>query len=57
MNPQCYTMMNAAAGVVATTSGFYITFMEHVEISLRVGTAATALVIGVLTVRNLLRKK
>lgn len=56
MNQHCYILLNAVTGLVASASGFYVTFMEHVEISLRVCTAATAVVIGVLTIRNMLRK-
>mgnify|MGYP003641340161 CR=1 FL=1 len=34
-----------------------ITFMEHIEIGLRVGTSFLGLIIAVLTIRNLWRNK
>ena len=57
MNTHYSTLLNGLAGTLAAASSFMITFMEHIEIGLRVGTSFLGLIIAVLTIRNLWRNK
>ncbi len=57
MSQHYNTLFNAATGTLAAASSFTITFMEHVEIGMRCGTAFLGLLIAILSARNLWKNK
>tara|TARA_R110000868_G_scaffold124963_8_gene330216 strand:+ start:1982 stop:2158 length:177 start_codon:yes stop_codon:yes gene_type:complete len=57
MNHHYHTILNGFTGTLAAISGVTVTYMEHVELWLRLTTSILGLIVLVLSIRNLLRNK
>jgi hypothetical protein len=52
-----YTITNGVTGVLASASGFMITFVEALEAWVRLTTAVVLLIVALVSLRNLLKPK
>jgi len=52
-----HTITNGLTGVIASASGFMITFVEALEAWVRLTTAVVLLIVALVSLRNLLKPK
>jgi hypothetical protein len=57
VNDYFYTLRNGFTGMVASGGAFGVSFMQNLELGLRIATGFVGLIIGCITLYNLLRKK
>jgi hypothetical protein len=57
MNSNEYTLANGIAGVLASATGFLVTWMHQIETWVRFSTAILCLLIAIITLYNLLKGK
>jgi hypothetical protein len=57
MNSNEYTLANGITGVLASATGFLVTWMQQIETWVRFSTAILCLLIAIITLYNLLRGK
>lgn len=57
MREKLYTFAVGGLGMTATGGSLYVSIMEKIEITLRVGVALCGLVIGILTIQHLVKRK
>jgi hypothetical protein len=50
-----YTITNGVTGVLASASGFMVTFIEAMEAWVRLSTAVVLLFVALISLRNLIR--
>jgi hypothetical protein len=57
MNNQAHTMANGLTGVMASATGFAVTWMQQIETWVRFSTAILCLLIAIITLYNLIKGK
>lgn len=57
MNSNEYTLANGLTGVIASATGFFVTWMHQIETWVRFSTAVLCLLIAIITLYNLIKGK
>lgn len=57
MNSNEHTLANGLTGVIASATGFFVTWMHQIETWVRFSTAILCLLIAIITLYNLLKGK
>jgi hypothetical protein len=57
LDSQSHTIANGATGVLASATGFMVTFVEALEAWVRLSTAVVLLLVALISLRNLVKSR